>query len=401
MVLWYDIYRLEGCLLKKNVLFVVDERMMGGISVLLDDIIKMIDRKNLNIDVLVLHDRGDMLSNLPEDVNVLFGTKYFSAIDLTMKQALKTKNVGVIFRKIRTVFDLKTGFVKKQIVKQRQKMKLKNYDIEVAFKDGYTAIFTAMGDSDIKYHWIQYDYGIANPNSKYPKLMNEVLNKFDKIISVSEGTKNDFNKVYNLGNKVIIIDNLVNIDRIKEKSLEKCDIKLDKSKFNIITVGRLLNSTKGYDRLIDAIGKLDMEGLFDNCILRIYGDGPDKEVLQNQINSLGLKDKVLLMGRVNNPYKYYKDNDLFILSSRHESFGLVIVEALILGVPVLVTENSATKKLVSKDYGVIVENTDYAIYEGLKDLIVNRQQVDTFKKNLLKYKYDNDLILEKLNKLFR
>ena len=387
--------------MKKNVLFVVDERMMGGISVLLDDIIKMIDRKNLNIDVLVLHDRGDMLSNLPEDVNVLFGTKYFSAIDLTMKQALKTKNVGVIFRKIRTVFDLKTGFVKKQIVKQRQKMKLKHYDIEVAFKDGYTAIFTAMGDSDIKYHWIQYDYGIANPNSKYPKLMNEVLNKFDKIISVSEGIKNDFNEIYHMKDKVIVIDNLVNVDRIKEKSLEKCDLKLDKNLFNIICVGRIANGHKGYDRLVDAIGKLDMEGLFDNCILRIYGDGPDKEALQNQINSLGLKDKVLLMGKVNNPYKYYKGNDLFILPSRYEAFGLVIVEALTLGVPVLVTENGATKKLVNKNYGVIVENVDYAIYEGLKNLIVNRQQVDTFKKNLLKYKYDNDIILKDLNKLFK
>lgn len=388
--------------MKKNVLFVVDERCMGGVSILLDDMLHMMDLTELNVDVLVLHDRGDMLNNLPENVNVIYGTKYFSTIDLTINQVLKSKNILDLFRKIRIVFDLKTGLVKKRIIKERKKMKLKHYDYEVAFKDGFTAIFTAVGDSDIKYHWIQYDYGVSNPNEKYPKLMDEVLRKFDKIISVSDGIKRDFNKIYNMGEKVEIIDNLVNVDRIIEKSKEKCDVKLNKNKINIICVGRLANHHKGYDRLVEVVGKLDSEGLFNDAILRIYGNGPDQEVLQKQIDDLNLSDKVILGGRVNNPYKYYKGNDLFILPSRYEAFGLVIVEALTLGVPALVTKNGATSKIVDDGKnGIIVDNSTEGIYKGLKKILKNKKLLSEYKNNLKKYHYNNEEILDKLNKLFK
>ena len=50
--------------------------------------------------------------------------------------------------------------------------------------------------------------------------------------------------------------------------------------------------------------------------------------------------------KYNDPYKYLKNSDLFILSSRYEAFGLVIIEAMTLGVPVLATENHATNKII-------------------------------------------------------
>ena len=108
------------------------------------------------------------------------------------------------------------------------------------------------------------------------------------------------------------------------------------------------------------------------------------------------------MGRVNNPYKYFKNQDLFILPSRYEAFGLVIVEALSLGVPVLVTKNDATGKIVNNDNnGLIVDNSDEGLYDGLKYLINNRDVLDRYKTNLKDYDYDNDSIVKKLNGLFK
>ena len=388
--------------MNKNVLFVVDERCMGGVSILLSDMLNMIDLTNLNVDVLVLHDRGDMLTDLPESVNVIYGTPYFSAIDLSIKEVIKSKNIKTMFRKFMTVFDMKTGLVKNKIIRERKKILKKHYDYEIAFKDGYTALFTAYGDSDIKYHWIQYDYGTGNPNAKYPNLFNEVLPTFDKIISVSDGVANDFNNIYHLEDKVEIIDNLINVDKIKEKSLEQCDVELDNNKINIICVGRLLNAHKGFDRLIDAIDKLNKDNLFNDCILRIYGDGPDKETIHKQIMDYKLNDKIKLCGRVNNPFKYYKGNDLFILPSRYEAFGLVIVEAMVLGVPALVTKNGATAKLVKDGFnGKIVENTDEGIYLGLRELLVNKETLKSYKENLINYEYDNKRIIESIESLFK
>lgn len=87
--------------MKRNVLFVVDEKRMGGVSVLLEDILNMINIKNYSIDVLVLHNNGSMLNNLPKDVNIIYGTSYFEAIDYTLKEVLKSGDFKRIYYKIK------------------------------------------------------------------------------------------------------------------------------------------------------------------------------------------------------------------------------------------------------------------------------------------------------------
>lgn len=385
----------------KNVLFVVDERMMGGVSVLLTDMLNMIDLSCLNVDVLILHNRGEMLYDLPKKVNIIYGTKYFSAIDLSLKEVIESKNIFKILRKLQTILDLKTMHVKKRIIKERSKMKLKHYDYEIAFKDGYTAVFTAVGDSDVKYHWLQYDYALDNPNAKYPNLFKDLFQSFDKLIAVSEGVKKDFNNIYHMESKTIVINNLVDLNKIAKKAIEKREIALDKNVLNIISIGRILNKVKGYDRLVNIIYKLKNEGLFENAVLRIFGDGPDFAILQQQISNLDLEKEVILMGKVDNPYKFYKGNDLFILPSRFDAFGLVVVEALCLEVPVLATENGATKELIGKDYGVVVKNNDDALYEGLKKLLCDRDLLKRYKENLKGYHYNNDKIIQQINSLFK
>ena len=61
----------------KKILFVVDERKLGGVSIVLENILKNVDRNNLKINVLVLHNNGDRLNDLPEGVNVIYGNSYF------------------------------------------------------------------------------------------------------------------------------------------------------------------------------------------------------------------------------------------------------------------------------------------------------------------------------------
>ena len=61
----------------RNVLFVVDEKQMGGVSVLLEDILKKLNFFKFNVDVMVLHNNGDYLDDLPKDVNVIYGSRFF------------------------------------------------------------------------------------------------------------------------------------------------------------------------------------------------------------------------------------------------------------------------------------------------------------------------------------
>ena len=383
--------------MKRNVLFVVDEKRMGGVSVLLEDILNMINIKNYSIDVLVLHNNGSMLNNLPKDVNIIYGTSYFEAIDYTLKEVLKSGDFKRIYHKIKIILDMKTGNIKNTIIRERKKILNKNYDVEIAFKDGFTALFTIFGNSKTKIHWLHYEYKKTNPNAKYNKLFKRILPMFDKIIAVSEGVEQAFNKIYHLENKTSIIPNLVNTDKIIKKSKEKSDVILSKSDINFVSVGRL-HIQKGYDILIEVVHDLNKSNFLPkNFKLRIYGDGPEKFTLNSLIRKYHLEDKIYLLGKVMNPYKYVKNSDLFILPSRYEPFGLVIIESMTLGVPVLATENHATSKIIQNGKnGYITENSYQGIYEGLKYLLENFQELKKYKKNCKEYKYDNSAIIKSI-----
>lgn len=382
--------------MKRNILFVVDEKRMGGVSVLFETIISLMDISNYNIDLLVLHNNGEMFKNLPSSINIIYGSSYFEAIDYTMKEIIKKKSIKLLLKKIKVVLDMKTGHIENVIKKERKKILTKKYDVEIAFKDGFTALFTAFGDSKRKIHWLHYEYKKTNPNGKYDKLFKRILPTFDKIVAVSDNVKKCFNDIYHLDDKVIVIYNVVNGEKIIELSKEESNVLLDSNELNLVSVGRL-HEMKGYDRLIDTIYKLKSDGIFDNVKLRIYGDGPLFESLNQKISDLKLTNDIFLMGRVMNPYKYIKNSDLFILSSIYEPFGLVIVESLTLGVPVLATLNSATDKLISNDYnGLIVENSLDGLYSGLKKIIENKEILKKYKNNLTDYFYDNN---EQLNKI--
>ena len=382
---------------KQNILFVVDEKRMGGVSILLEDILNTINIKNYNIDILVLHNNGEMLTNIPKAVNIIYGTKYFSSIDYSLKEVLQSKNIKKIYHKFKVILDMKTGNIKNTIKRERKKILTKEYDLEIAFKDGFTALFTIFGNSKRKIHWLHYEYKKINPNAKYDKMFKKILPKFDEIIAVSDGVETIFNEIYHLEDKTRVIYNLVDTSKVISKSKEESDIKLNKNELNFVSVGRL-HEQKGYDKLISAIDRLNKENkLPNNFKFRLYGTGPQKETLENLVKEYHLEDKVFLLGQVMNPYKYLKNSDLFILSSRYEAFGLVIIEALTLGIPVLATENHATNKIIKhKENGYITKNSSIGIYEGLKYILENLSELEKYKKNLKNYKYDNSEVVKEL-----
>lgn len=112
--------------MKKELLFVVDEREMGGVSVVLNDLVHLLDSNLFQIDILVLHNKGNMLQQLPKNTRLIYGTPYFSAIDYSLSQVLHKKDLSLIMKKLRVIFDLKTGFIKKRIVKERKKYVQRN-----------------------------------------------------------------------------------------------------------------------------------------------------------------------------------------------------------------------------------------------------------------------------------
>lgn len=97
-----------------------------------------------------------------------------------------------------------------------------------------------------------------------------------------------------------------------------------------VAVGRL-DEQKGFDILIKAWESVARS--HPDWKLDIYGTGRDKEMLQNMIDKSGLTDKVTLCGVSNDMPQVYASGSIFVLSSRFEGFGLVLLEAMTCGVP--------------------------------------------------------------------
>lgn len=380
----------------RNILFVVDEKKMGGVSVLLSDILNKINLKNKNVDIMVLHNTGNYLDNLPKNVNIIYGTSFFDTVDLTLKEVIKSKKISLIYKKLRLIFLMKTGLIKKRIVKERRKCINKTYDVEIAFKDGFCAIFTAYGDSKKKYHWLHTDYSMYDCTQNYKKLFIDVFKKFDKIIGISKSVISKFKEKYNITNTKVIY-NLIDKDKIINKSTE-FKVDYDKNKINLISVGRFHNM-KGYDRLVDVFVKLKEEIDLDNVCLRLIGDGPDFELVKDKIKENYLENTIILEGLKKNPFPYVLESDAFLMCSRYEPFGLVILESMILNVPVISTEIASINEIMDKKYGMIVENSFDGLYQSIKGIINNKNKLKKYKQNLLNYIYPVENIISEIELL--
>lgn len=171
----------------------------------------------------------------------------------------------------------------------------------------------------------------------YLKIFIKLTHSFASgVIAVSKGVRDDLLKISNLGNKIKVIYNpaAIGIPYYRESKSVRIKLWGAKQQYNVLSVAEL-KEEKDHETLIKSFYLLPKDL---NVKLIILGDGGCRKDLQSLIKTLKLLDKVELPGFVRDPYPWYRSADLFVLSSKWEGFGNVIVEALECGVPVVSTD---------------------------------------------------------------
>lgn len=381
----------------KNILFVVDNLVMGGITKVITNLLVNLDPEKYNIDLLVLHYYEDMNVKIPEYVNIIEGNKFFSSVDVSIKRIMKEKNVSEFFKKLSLVISLKSGRIRNKIVEARKNILTKKYDTEIAFSDGFSHIFVANGDTPNKIAWMHTDISVQNDSKRYYNLVKESLKKMNMSVCVSDRVREVYKSYYDLDDdKIQTIHNIIDVDEIKNKGNEKIDIEFSKDAINLISVGRL-ESQKNYERFINVHKRLIDDGYKINSYL--IGDGLEKEKLENTIKEQKIEDTFFMLGRKDNPFPYVKKADLFILSSILEGLPTVLYEAIILGVPCVSTEVAGAREILKGQYGLITENDDEALYCGIKKVLDDKKLLDTYKSEVSMYKSENSDIIRKVEKI--
>ena len=209
-------------------------------------------------------------------------------------------------------------------------------------------------------------------------------NNFHQIIAQSDDMKNDLIDNFKIhSSKIIKINNPVDFEMINRLKEENLDQDNNTNCKNVVSIGNL-SQRKGFDLLLNVFSYLKNEPIK----LTIFGDGRDKEELLIQKKDLQL-DNVSFFGKVNNPFSFVKQADLFILSSRYEGFPNVLLEAGACG----------TYSLANNAPGGINE----IIQEGINGEIYDINDVEGFAskiKQILRKSHQKEQIIESIESRF-
>lgn len=176
-----------------------------------------------------------------------------------------------------------------------------------------------------------------------------------KVVALSNGVKENVVKRYHVpAEKIQVIYNPVDLETIREKSssgemLAEHQLIFSGDEKVIVTAGRLVDD-KDHRTLLQAFAKVN-ETIKSKLV--ILGEGELEHELKQLAKELHIENRVYFFGFQTNPYVYFKQADLFVLSSKREGFGHVLAEALAVGTPIVSTANKpgAVEVLVHGKYG--------------------------------------------------
>ena len=226
-------------------------------------------------------------------------------------------------------------------------------------------------------------------------IMNLTFKFADKIICCSKGVRIALNDNFNISlDKTITIYNIIEIDKINRlKNEEIYDDWFKRCDLKIISVGHF-ESGKGFDYLIKAFKLVIEKGINANLI--ILGEGTERNIFENLTKNLGLENYVIMPGFKENPYKYMKNSDVFVLSSISEAFPYVLLEAMICGVPIITTEYPSFKDIITNNInGISVPIKDEkTLANAVAELLKNKEMAKRLTENAIKKV--KDIKLEKI-----
>ncbi|HTH93051.1 MAG TPA: glycosyltransferase family 4 protein [Candidatus Paceibacterota bacterium] len=190
----------------------------------------------------------------------------------------------------------------------------------------------------------------------------------DSIISVSDHTTAELKNILGIKNRVVTIPNALDLSFMKKI--------LPSTQSDIIFAGRLLPH-KNVGTLLHAIAEIKK----DSPAIKAYivGDGPQKEYLEKMSDSLNISDAVTFTGfldKQEDVYALMKASKVFVLPSDREGFGITVIEANAIGLPVVTVNakhNAAKDLIINNDNGMISDLNAEALADTIKKVLASRK----------------------------
>ena len=360
---------------KKKILVRIGSLRHGGAEKVLATFLKKLPDDKYEIDLLLNLYSGKYLSEIPDWINVIYLNKG-EMITTNRIQDIPLKAFRVMYQSVLKKFP---KLLYSTILKN------KKYDIEFAAIHGFRdEILNSPLKNSKKIVWIHNDLRKTHFHNYTDNEIRKFFG-FDKILVISEHIQKDFENLArneNEKNRIVRIYNPLDTNEILNKANVNWESTQNPAPV-FISVGTVFPQ-KGFDRLLKVHQRLLHEGF--PHLVKILGDGYDFENIKNLISELQITETVEMTGFTDNPYPAVKNADFYILSSRYEGFPTVLFEAVTLKKNIIATEVSGVREILENGkLGLIVENSEEGIYEGMKKALTHPESFDAYAETLKTY----------------
>lgn len=394
----------------KKIIIVSHAMEIGGAERALLGLLNSFDYSKYQVDLFLMRQAGELLKFIPEKVNIL-----------PMNQA---QYLAVPIRKLVAAHEIKMlyGRLKAKCLARRRIKKAgfkRDNQVELTYSHKYTWKYMDDINSNTEYDlaisfltphyiclehvrakkkvaWIHTDYSIIDIDVETELSMWEA---YDYIASISEKATEAFLKKFpTLQDKIIGIDNIVTNSMIEEQANGDIELELKKEEcFNLLSIGRFVHA-KNFDNVPLICQSILKSGIDVRWYL--IGFGGDEQLIRERIKQYGMEERVVILGKKDNPYPYIKACDIYIQPSRYEGKAVTVREAQILHKPVIITDFPTAHSQVEDGYdGVIVPLDNKRCADEIVRVIKDKNLQNQLIENMKKTDYSNEKEVEKIYKL--
>lgn len=375
---------------------------LGGAETSLIGLLQALDPQKVDVDLFVYSHEGEMMKLIPSYVNLLPENSVWSMFEKPLKEVFKKGYWKMFLARMRAKFRMRQyvkrtnpkdgsaimGYLGEEVSKALPSLHhLGEYDLAISFLTPHNFVRDHV-TAKKKICWIHTDYTRIDVNAE---LELPVWSAYDHVISISEDVTKTFLQVFpSLKDKIVEVENILSPDYVRQRSqlISPEDIQKEMPVrgdcINLLTIGRF-SEAKKLDEIPAICRGIVEAGI--NVRWYIIGYGGSDDYIHKEIEAEGMQDRVLLLGKKENPYPYIKACDWYVQPSRYEGKSVVVREAQILCKPVIVTNYpTAPSQIRHRVDGVIVPMD----IPGCVEKMVETLKDDKLKCSIVEYLETHD-----------
>ena len=390
----------------KHTILIFSQAMeLGGVERSLLGLLDSIDYDRYDADLFLMRHSGELMTQLNPKVNLLPEIPQYASLAVPMTSLLKKGQIGVLCGRLKGKlaarrFDKQhpgekpsiaaLTYSHKYTLKTMPQITNKTYDLAINFLTPH--YYVRERAKARKYAaWIHTDYTALSFDRRAEL---EMWSGYDTICGVSEQVSRGFQTSFpELAGKVRTIENILSKGLIDAQAREiQTEMKSDGA-VSLLSVGRFCDA-KNFDNVPDICRRLVGDGLDVKWYL--IGYGGDEPLIRQKIAEAGMQDRVIILGKKDNPYPYMRDCDLYVQPSRYEGKAVTVREAQLLGKPVVITDYATSASQLEDGVdGVIVPMDNAGCAAGIAALLRNPARMRQLSENCAKRDYTNSAEIEK------